>query len=303
VVASRTPRAQVQALVRIGSPLLWRLVTISAIAGFVAMAAGVLGGRSLRRLVRGAARIARGETTQGPTAVRRVARSRVAEVAAVAEAVEGMALRLRTRLDGAQAFAGHAAHELRTPIATLRGTLELLQDDATMPAAQRERFLQNGAAELDRLDGLVGSLLDLGRGDRLVDPDPVDLDAIVHDAARAFGVPCRGHAARILGHAASLRVVADNLLSNARRHGGPQVRVVAFADDDEVGFEVHDDGPGLPADVQARLFDRFFTTDRSRGVGLGLAVVDQVVAAHGGTVTVRADPGATCFRVALPGRA
>ncbi len=297
VVVSRTPRAQVQALVQIGSPLVWRLAAIVLFAAIVALTAGHFGGRSFRRLARAARSIASG--TPPERELRDLQDSRVAEVGAVAWVVQSMGDRLRARMDGATAFAGNAAHEFRTPIATLRGTLELMRDDPSMPSEQRERFLDNGIAELRRLDSLVGGLLDIGRAERLTTGESFDLDALLRTAAQSHGARLRGTAGVVVANRLALQQVVANLLSNAEQHGGPNVEVRAWRDGTNAGFDVIDDGPGIDPRTQARLFERFFTTDRRSGVGLGLAVVRSLVRAHGGEIEADCAPGRTRMSVSL----
>ncbi|MEM6989472.1 MAG: ATP-binding protein [Myxococcota bacterium] len=295
VVASRTPRAQVQALVQLGSPLLLRIVAIAIFAALVALTAGYFGSRSFRRLARAARSIASGRTHHHE--LRHLQRSHVAEVGEVARVVDTMGQRLQRRMDGAEAFAGNAAHEFRTPIATLRGTLELMRDDPAMPAVQRERFLDNGIAELARLDGLVGGLLELGRAQRLRAKETVDLDAILRRLVEHHGARLEGSAGSMRGSAPALETVVANLLDNAVCHGGPNVVVEAWRGEGAHGFDVVDDGPGIDATTLERIFERFFTTDRRGGVGLGLAVVRGLVAAHGGAIRVESEPGCTRFSV------
>ncbi len=298
VVVSRTPRAPVQAMVQMGSPLVWRVLAIALIAVLVALTGGYFGSRSFRRLVSAAQSIASGSDDVGLLAS--VRGSRVAEVGSLAEAVDTMGKRLRRRMDGAEAFAGNAAHEFRTPIATLRGTLELLRDDPSMPSKQRERFLDTGISELRRLDDLVGGLLELGRAQRLTKNEEVDLDTLLHRFAESHGVAVEGRAGVIAGSRAALEVVVGNLLDNAAQHGGSEVEVRAARSDTQVVFEVIDDGPGIAPESAEKLFGRFFTTDRQQGIGLGLAVVRGLVRAHGGTIDVQSRPGCTRFVVRLP---
>ncbi|MGH1344633.1 MAG: sensor histidine kinase [Nannocystales bacterium] len=298
VVVSRTPRAPVQAMVQVGSPLLWRVLAIVVIAVVIALTGGYFGSRSFRRLVSAAQTIASGSDEPGE--LESVRGSRVEEVSALAAAVETMGARLRRRMDGAEAFAGNAAHEFRTPIATLRGTLELLRDDPSMASAQRERFLDTGISELHRLDNLVGGLLDLGRAQRLAKSDNVDLDALLHRFAESHGARVSGRAGFVAGSEAGLEVVIGNLLDNAAQHGGPGVQVRAERTSTQAVFEVIDDGQGIAPDVLEQLFDRFYTTDRQQGVGLGLAVVRGLVRAHAGTIDAQSQPGATRFVVRLP---
>lgn len=295
VVASRTPRAQVQALVQLGSPLLWRIVAVAGFAALVALTAGYFGSRSFRRLARAARSIADGCTHQDE--LRHLQRSHVLEVGEVARVVETMGQRLRLRMDGAEAFAGNAAHEFRTPIATLRGTLELMREDLAMSPSQRERFLDNGIAELARLDGLVGGLLELGRAQRLHAKDAIDLDALLRRLVEPHGAQLEGSAGWMLGSAPALETVAANLLDNAACHGGPNIVVQAWQNAGAHGFAVVDDGPGIGASTLDRIFERFFTTDRRGGVGLGLAIVRGLVEAHGGMIRVESKPGCTRFSV------
>jgi signal transduction histidine kinase len=172
-----------------------------------------------------------------------------------------------------------------------------------MPAAQRERFMANALAELGRLEATVDGLLSLARAEQPDARQRVDLqDLLEAEAAEHPGVTVEGSAAVVRGSEGQLRTVVANLLANARQHGGATARVVvrAFTSERETGFEVIDDGPGIPTAHLTRVFDRFFTTDRREGLGLGLALVRSVCRAHGGDVSVASRPGCTVLRVVLP---
>jgi two-component system sensor histidine kinase ChvG len=224
----------------------------------------------------------------------------VREVAALAGAVDTMRAQLQARLDYIDEFAGNVAHEFRTPIATLRGTFELLTDDPDMDAAQRERFFRNALAELQRLDALVGGLLALARAERPAQAEPVDLDAVLRAACRDRA-RLEGTAGLVVGAEHQLRAVVDNLIDNARRHAAARtITVVAWSEPGIAGFEVVDDGRGIPGEALQRVFDRFYTTDRQRGIGLGLPTARLICRAHGGDISVRSRPGRTVFCVALP---
>ncbi len=304
VVVSRTPRAPVQAMVQMGSPLVWRVLAIALIAALVALTGGYFGSRSFRRLVSAAQSIASGSDEVGLLAS--VRGSRVAEVGSLAEAVDTMGKRLRRRMDGAEAFAGNAAHEFRTPIATLRGTLELLRDDRSMPSKQRERFLDTGISELRRLDDLVGGLLELGRAQRLTKNEEVDLDTLLHRFAESHGVAVEGRAGVIAGSRAALEVVVGNLLDNALKYAAGRVTVSVQRTGASAVLSVADDGPGIPADDLPHVFERLYVTQRAprraeQSSGLGLAIVRELVAAMGGTVEVGSPEGSgTAFTVTFP---
>jgi signal transduction histidine kinase len=94
-----------------------------------------------------------------------------------------------------------------------------------------------------------------------------------------------------------LDTLVTNLVQNALRHGGPNVRVERWRTDTQAGVTVEDDGPGIPAAHLPSLFERFYTTDRARGgTGLGLALVKAIAEAHDGGVSVDSEPGRTRFR-------
>ena len=199
-----------------------------------------------------------------------------------------------------RAFVADAAHELRTPLASLRAQLETGHPGVS---ADEERQLVH---EVTRLTELVDALLALARVDehRLTITD-VDLDDLVFTVVRrhrcddGVATDVSGvHAARVRGDAKALELLVDNLVSNAVRHAASSVAVTLTADRGMVVLTVADDGPGIPAAESERVFERFarLETARSRaggGVGLGLAIVKAVAQAHGGTVAaVDNAPGA-----------
>jgi len=303
LVVSRTPREELQALYGMAPRAF--LGAVGAVIATLALAfgAGVLATRSLQTLDAGADRIARGDL-DGVADLARPELSHVAEVAGVARSVRRAALRLRERLDYIGEFASNVSHEFKTPLATLRGTVELMLDEgAEMPDAQRERFLANASREIDRLERLVTGLLALARADQVHADEVIDLDALVRRVAERHAVAVEGRSGTTRGAAVQIEAVLGNLIRNAREHGGDEVvvRILALDDPEHTGFVVADDGPGISAANLPHVFDRFFTTRRGAGgTGLGLALAKAVVVQHGGTIDVDSAPGATRFEVRLP---
>lgn len=298
IVLSRTPREELQALYQMAPLLVSAALAASLATLLVAAAAGYVATRSLKRLDRGAERIAEGDFG-GLDDLERPRRSHLGEVAHTATALTRMAERLRDRLAYIAEFASNVSHEFKTPIATLKGTIELLADDEGMEPAQRERFLANAQRELERLERLVSGLLSLARADESTARAPVDLQALLAEVAAVRGVALRGTTPPVDGDRAQLESVVANLVENALRHGGPGVTVAIEAGPD--GFAVVDDGAGITSANLPRVFDRFFTTDRTGGgTGLGLALVRAIVRRHGGDVAVESRPGRTAFVVRLP---
>jgi two-component system, OmpR family, sensor kinase len=219
-------------------------------------------------------------------------------------------------------FVADASHELRTPLASIRGYSELtrrsgheLPDDIVYALSRIE-------SESVRMTALVEELLLLARldaGQQMVmgevDLVPLLVDAVADAHAAAPDHDWRIEAGEdpviVTGDLNRLHQVIANLLANARVHtpAGTTVTVTLEVDVDrdphEAVVTIADDGPGIPADLQPVLFERFARGDESRtratgGTGLGLAIVAAVVAAHGGTLTVTSRAGDTRFAVRLP---
>jgi signal transduction histidine kinase len=229
--------------------------------------------------------------------------SHVIEVAGLANDIGALNDRLRERLAYITEFAGNVSHEFKTPITTLRGSVELLRDDEEMPAEQRVRFLDNALVELDRMERLVGGLLALARAGEQAPHGPIDLDALARRVVeRHPEVTVVPGAATAMGEGGQLEAALDNLVDNAVHHGGgAAVRVVGWSESNRTGLDVIDEGPGISEANLGRVFDRFFTTDRgSGGIGLGLSLSQAVCRAHGGGIEVESRPGRTKFRVFLP---
>ncbi|MFC5925059.1 sensor histidine kinase [Micromonospora vulcania] len=215
-------------------------------------------------------------------------------------------------------FVADASHELRTPLAAIRGYAEVARRGRDEVPADVAHALRRVESESTRMTSLVDDLLLLARLDsgRPLAVEPVDLSALVVDAvsdAHVAGPEHRWHldlpevVIRVPGDAARLHQVVANLLANARVHTPPGTAVTTTltVDGGTALLTVADDGPGVPADLQPELFERFARGDSSRSrahgsTGLGLAIVAAVVEAHHGTVTVDSRPGRTVFSVRLP---
>jgi two-component system OmpR family sensor kinase len=215
-------------------------------------------------------------------------------------------------------FVADASHELRTPVTTIRGYGELYRLGGLEDQAQLDEAMRRTEQEAIRMGGLVDDLLHLARLDqgRPIEHEPVDIAFLARDAARdaqavdpdrALDVdPDGAHRGR--GDESRLRQVLANLVTNALVHTEPgtPITVRARRVGDDAVVEVIDRGAGMPPDVAARAFERFYRADPSRsrhrgGTGLGLAIVEATVAAHGGTVALDTAPGrGTTVRVVLP---
>jgi two-component system OmpR family sensor kinase len=215
-------------------------------------------------------------------------------------------------------FIADASHELRTPLAAIRGYAELTRRSVLAP--ETEYSLIRISSQAERMTTLVEDLLLLARLDagRPLERAPVDLTRLVLDAvsdAHAAGPGHRWQLAlpdepvTVTGDASRLAQVLANLLANARTHTPPGTSVtvgLACSGDGSPVLTVTDTGPGIPPALLPHIFERFARGAKSRSraqgnSGLGLAIVDAVVAAHRGTVGVQSRPGRTEFTVRLPG--
>ncbi len=217
-------------------------------------------------------------------------------------------------------FVADASHELRNPLAAIRGYAELTRRERAELSPTMGHALGRIESESDRMSSLVEDLLLLARLDSgpALDLAPTDVTEIVLNAtsdARAAGPDHKWSLALpdepvlALADRYRLHQVLANLLANARTHTPPGTRVetaVAVADGMAV-ITVTDDGPGVPADLQASVFERFTRAEVSRvrmqggsSTGLGLAIVAAVVAAHRGTASLDSRPGRTVFTVRIP---
>lgn len=299
---SRTPREEIQALYHMAPRLSWGLLSATLLTVALALWSSYLFSRSLRKLSLASRRVTTHEA-EALSSIDAVRESHVREVGELASAVGSTTRALRTRLGYIGEFAGNVSHEFKTPLATLRGTVELLRDDSQMPEAQKQRFLANAEEELDRLDRMVTGLLQLARAEESRARDRVSLDGVIAAIAARFPeVQREGSAGEIEGDSAQIESALINLVDNALQHGEvATVRVLASREGGRAVVEVRDAGAGISAANLERIFDRFFTTDRAGGgTGLGLPLVRAVVRAHGGDVTVRSRPGETVFRLWFP---
>jgi signal transduction histidine kinase len=217
------------------------------------------------------------------------------EITELAETMNSMLERLESANDTSRRLVSDAAHELRTPVAVMRTELEVTR---SAPEPDWQATGDVLLDELGRLSGLVDDLLLLARGDeRAAARDHVVLADVVHDvAARRRRIPVEVLIADpdldVVGDDEALRRAVDHLVANAARHGAGTVRITVEADPGgQLAIHVDDDGPGIAAADRDAVVRRFVRLDEGRsrdggGAGLGLAVVTDVAAAHGGRLEI-----------------
>jgi signal transduction histidine kinase len=290
------------------------------VIGLLALAAAGIGTwlaadlllRPLRRLRAVASSIAGDEDLDrrvppddGPAELRSLAASFNAMLARLGRSAEDR----ERALDATRRFAADAGHELRTPLTSVQATLDTLSRHPELPAERREAMIADALAEHQRLVGLLDGLQALARGDAApVEHGEVDLaeivDAAVSAAAErhpevALSADLPDDPVIVEGWEPGLRLLADNLIENAARHGREHGHVEVTLTRSAV-LRVDDDGPGVPQEMRKQIFEPFARIDGADrpGSGLGLALVAQQVRHHGASIHVGdADLGGARFTV------
>jgi two-component system, OmpR family, sensor kinase len=228
------------------------------------------------------------------------------EITRLAETLNAMLYRLERAIERERGFVADASHELRTPLALMKAELDLALRKPRSHAELNEA-LRSAAAETDRLVRLAEDLLVLAQADdgrlplRRDDLHAADLISTVQEAFQARAEqsgrrieaePANGVA--LSGDRLRLEQALGNLVDNAIRYGAGEIRLEARRNDGSVELLVSDNGGGFPAEFLPRAFERFSRADESRArgaAGLGLALVEAIVRAHGGTASAANRPG------------
>ena len=292
------------------------LITFPLLLGALALIAWRVIGWTLRpveQLRAGAEQISKTRRISGPMRGERLAIPQAAdEIHALAVTLNEMLDRLADARERQRSFVADAAHELRSPLASIQTELEVAQrlgEGGTLPA--------DLLVDVKRLSGLVEDLLLLARADadarapaRLATIDARDLVAEVpkaYSGARVQVNVVAHEPVMIMVDAEELGRATGNLIENAQRHARTRIEVAAFVDQDQAVISVSDDGPGIPPEDRERVFERFTRLDDARGrnsggAGLGLAIVRELVIRAGGTVafTAAQPPWNTRAELRLP---
>lgn len=236
-------------------------------------------------------------------------------------AFNGMANQVQSLLRGQQEMIRAVSHELRTPVARIRFAVQMVEDMTDQPAIQRQ--LQGIDADIAELDELVDEILTYARlgGEtvngaelemalvdcRAMAERVIDTLAPLHSGQQLTLVP--GPDIELLAEPRYLQRALQNLVGNACRYGKSQVVIRLWDEPHLVRIDVEDDGPGIPFEARADIFKPFARLDDSRarssgGYGLGLSIVQKIMAGHGGSVTVDSSPalGGARFTLLIPRR-
>lgn len=284
------------------------LLGVAAIFAILVVLAGLLSrgiSKPLGELSRATERVASGRTDVPDTP-----RTAAIEIRALYDNFRAMAEKIDQRSRYLHDFAAAVSHEFKTPIAGIKGALELIEEHGdAMSAEQRRRFLANAGADADRLSRLVERLLDLARADmaRIDEQSRADVWQAVRRASEHFRSADLSIAfaeapslpdARITGQV--LETVLEILLDNSRRAGAKTIAIAASHEDSHVCLTVADDGCGIPAADAVKIFEPFFTGRRATGgTGLGLSIAASLLSASGGTIALAPSASGATFTIRL----
>jgi two-component system OmpR family sensor kinase len=290
-----------------------RILVAGGAALLLALAASWLAARRLSRRITGmeaaARRVAAGDFSG------RFVGGESDELARLARALDDMQRQLAELDRARRGFIATASHELRTPIFSLGGFLELLEDEE-LSEDERLRFTQQLREQVDRLTKLATDLLDLSRleaGSLELRPEPTDVGRLAHDVAGEFTPTLAAHGSHLELRTGTsgpdadvdpervaqiLRILLDNALSHTPP--GTDVVVAAARRDGRVRLTVTDFGSGIGRRDLPRIFEPFFSADAARGSGLGLTIAHELAERMDGELTADSRPGRTTFALELP---
>ena len=247
----------------------------------------------------------------------RIEENQVKELNQLSVSYNRMLERLSDAFEIQRQFTANAAHELRTPLALMQVQLDLYHSNSHPDNdADTVQMIKMVTEQNDRLNKMVKTLLDMSELQTVGRDDEIILDALVDEVLEDLEPLAEGKNIRLIGKCKDITMVGSdiliyrlvyNLVENAIKynHSGGQVTVTADRREKHVYLSVKDTGTGIPEELKERVFEPFFRVDKSRsrelgGVGLGLALVREIVRVHDGNITVKSNPsGGTIFEVVL----
>jgi len=245
----------------------------------------------------------------------RIEENQVKELNQLSVSYNRMLERLSDAFEIQRQFTANAAHELRTPLALMQVQLDLYHSNSHPGNdADTVQMIKMVTEQNDRLSKMVKTLLDMSELQTVGRDDEIILDALVDEVLEDLEPLAEGKNIRLIGKCKDITMVGSdiliyrlvyNLVENAIKynHSGGQVTVTAERKEKHVYLSVEDTGTGIPEELKERVFEPFFRVDKSRsrelgGVGLGLALVREIVRVHDGNITVKSNPsGGTIFEV------
>ena len=306
VYTTRTPRNIFDLLYQERGKLIMAALTVIIVTVAIGMLFSRTITRPIRELVERLTRIRHGDRE----AFQPLKHSGTKELARLAESCLGMAEQLARRSDYIATFSAHLTHELKSPLTSIRGAAELLQDSARdnsgdLTPAEKAIFIANIISDTERLEAMAQRLRELARAESLPQNEHCELASLIADLADKFPkirITTGDNLNRPIAMSAEKAlIVLTHLTDNAIRHQAGSISFTAVDDGRSLHLTVANDGEAISSTNRARIFDAFFTTRRDAGgTGMGLAIVRAVMESHGGTITLAPDTSGVTFELEFP---
>lgn len=291
VYLSRTPQNILKHLYSIKEKVMLLVGMLLLLTGLIVMFVSARLSRPIRELIEQTQKLTHGEIET----VEILKKPGTYELAELSNSFSEMSKTLHERSQYIQQFASHVSHEFKTPLTSMQGSLELLQEHAdSMPEEQRKKFISNLVDDTDRLKRLVNRLLEQARADALQSSStssPLletlqELQSRYADTKLLLSYQENEVDHRVRIAASALQSVLGNLFDNSLQHGATEVQVSAKLEENKLEIFIEDNGSGISKSNMKRVFTPFFTTRRDTGgTGLGLGIIESILKASNGTIT------------------
>ena len=314
VYLSRTPQNILKHLYSIKEKAILVLIILLGLSGLIVLFISSRLSRPIRELIEQTKKVTTGESDT----VEVLKQPGTYELAELSNSFAKMSQTLHERSQYIQQFASHVSHEFKTPLTSMQGSLELLQEHADMPEEQRQRFIKNLEEDTDRLKRLVNRLLEQARADSLTansESTPLlenlkaiesryadaelEFEYIPNDVFEQATFDVDVSISR-----SALQSVFSNLCDNSLQHGATRlaISISRHRENDSEGLKLqfHDNGSGISESNQKRIFTPFFTTKRETGgTGLGLGIIESLLKASNGRIENKKAERGALFEVIL----
>jgi len=294
VYLSRTPQNILKHLYSIKEKVILLVILLLGLTGLIVLFISSRLSRPIRELIEQTKKVTSGESTT----VEVLKQPGTYELAELSNSFAKMSETLHERSEYIQQFASHVSHEFKTPLTSMQGSLELLQEHGDdMPEDQRQRFINNLTDDTDRLKRLVNRLLEQARADSLqITTESCNLLSCLEsiesryaDYELQFEIKDKGSLdLEVNISRSSLQSVLSNLSDNSLQHGANKIVISLNNNQDSIELSFLDNGKGISDANQKRIFTPFFTTNRETGgTGLGLGIVESLLKASNGKIESR----------------
>lgn len=305
ILVSRSPRSLFKGIYEDRGKIMLGVVLIF---GMLMVLSAVLA-RAIVRPVESLSKATR-SMAQGRTVILDRPSLQVVEIRALYDDFEAMADAIAKRSRYLRDFAAALSHEFKTPLTSISGAIELLEDHGeTMSDSERQRFLTNIAADADRLSRLVRRMMELAKADMGMPAGTEQADvaatlAKIADSYRSaafdIGIDAADALPAVRMDPVGLETIAATIIDNARQAGASRLLIHARRQGDQVVIAFTDNGSGIAGGDRDRLFEPFFTSKRhSGGTGMGLSIARSLAEAHGGSIDLVETAEGTCFALSL----